>query len=155
MANFIITENQLKQLTKNLKEDFMGRDDIYRVGRCNVNLFGIHELTYKGREVEDVNASEIDFTFQIDLSFKSYGIKDLSPYNPQGPSELEIEVLYYDENEEENEETTTVQLDWENVMQDDAEISWIGYDNQIDIRLKNDENGDIVVETMTIFKKSL
>jgi len=35
------------------------------------------------------------------------------------------------------------------------EISWIGYDNQIDIRLKNNENGDIVVETMTIFKKSL
>jgi hypothetical protein len=155
MTKIIVTESQLKKLTQKINEDFMGRDDIYRVGRCNVNLFGIHELTYKGREVEDVNASEIDFTFQIDLSFKSYGIKDLSPYNPQGPSELEIEVLYYDENEEEIEETTTVQLDWENVMQDDADISWIGYDNQIDIRLKNNENGDIIVETMTIFKKSL
>ena len=59
-------------------------------------------MTFNGNEISDIVSSEIDFTFNIDLSFKSYGIKDISVYNPQGPSEIELTVIYYG-NEDEDE----------------------------------------------------
>jgi hypothetical protein len=157
MAKFIFTESQLKSIKKNLNEDFQGADNSYRVGKCVVNLYGVHRVTYKGREVEDIYAPEIDFTFNIDMDIKSYGIKDISAYNPSGPSEIELTVMYYGGGEDDDaiEEVITLPLDWENANEDDSDISWIGYDNQIDITLKNDENGNILVDSMTLFKNSI
>jgi hypothetical protein len=91
------------------------------------------------------------------MDIKSYGIKDISVYNPSGPSEIELTVMYYGGGEDDDaiEEVITLPLDWENVNEDDGNIGWIGYDNQIDISLKNDENGNIVVESITLFKNGI
>ena len=86
------------------------------------------------------------------MDVKSYGIKDISPYNPNGPSEIELEIYYDDESGG----IITIPLDWENVNEEESgDIRWIGYENRIEITLKNDENGNIVVDDMTLFKNSL
>jgi hypothetical protein len=130
------------------------REDTYDVGKCDINLY-YGELTYKGHEINDISAPEISFTFYIDMDIKSYGIRGISLYNPEGPSEIELEVSYYTgEDDDESEDIVTIPLDWENVNEDDGDNGWIGYENRIEIRLKNDESGNIVVDSMTLFKNS-
>jgi hypothetical protein len=155
MAKFIFTESQLESIKRNLSEDYPGTDNNYKVGKCEVNLYGTHNLTYKGHEVDEVSAPQIEFTFDIDMDIRSYGIRGISVFNPKGPSEIELEVFYNIGEDETNEETITLPLDWSSVNEDEGSIGWIGYDNQIDISLKNDENGNIVIDTMTLFKNSI
>jgi hypothetical protein len=155
MAKFIFTESQVEKIKKSLDEDFPGTDNNYKANNCEINLY-YHKVTYKGHEINDISAPQIDFTFDIDMDVKSYGIRDISAYNPNGPSEIELEISYYGgEDDNESEDIITIPLDWENVNEDTSSIGWIGYDNQIDITLKNDENGNIVVESMTLFKNGI
>ena len=147
MSKFIFTESQLKLIKRNLNEGHLDTNDEYEAEDCKITLYG--NVRYNGREIDDISTPQINFTFKIDMDVKSYGIKDISPYNPNGPSEIELEVSY----DGESEDIITIPLDWENVNEEkSSDIGWIGYDNQIDITLKNDENGDIVVDSMTIFK---
>jgi hypothetical protein len=89
------------------------------------------------------------------MDIRSYGIRGISVYNPSGPSEIELEISYFVNGDDEDEDIVTIPLDWENVNEDNGSIGWIGYDNEIDINLKNDENGNIVVDSMTLFKNSI
>lgn len=156
MTKIKITESQYNKLKQQISEDYPGTDNNYKVGKCEVSLYH-HNVTYKGQEINDITAPEIDFTFNIDMDIRSYGIRGISVYNPKGPSEIELEISYYGDgdSDEESEDIITIPLDWENVNEDEGSIGWIGYDNQIDINLKNDENGDIVVDSMTLFKNSI
>jgi sporulation protein YlmC with PRC-barrel domain len=154
MAKFIFTESQVEKIKKSLDEDYPGTDNNYKVGDCNISLY-YSKVTYKGQEINDISAPQIGFTFDIDMDIKSYGIRGISVYNPKGPSEIELEVSYYTgEDDDESEDIITIPLDWENASEDDGGNGWIGYDNQIEITLKNDENGNIVVDSMTLFKNS-
>jgi len=154
MAKFIFTESQLESIKRSLSEDYPGTDNNYKVGDCKINLY-YHNVTYKGQEINDISAPQIDFTFDIDMDIRSYGIKGISVYNPSGPSEIEMEISYFTNGDDEDEDIVTIPLDWENVNEDNGSIGWIGYDNEIDINLKNDENGNIVVDSMTLFKNSI
>lgn len=153
MAKFIFTESQVEKIKKSLDEDYPGTDNNYKVGDCNISLY-YSKVTYKGQEINDISAPQINFTFDIDMDIKSYGIRGISVYNPSGPSEIELEISYFVNGDDEDEDIVTIPLDWENVNEDDGSIGWIGYDNEIDINLKNDENGNIVVDSMTLFKNS-
>ena len=151
MAKFIFTESQLKSIKRNLNEG-VSNDDYYNVGKTEINFY-YSNVTYNGYEIDIISAPEIDFTFNIDMNVKSYGIKGISVFNPSGPSEIELTVTYYGgEDYDTSEEIVTLPLDWENVSEDEGSNSWIGYENQIEITLKNDESGNIVVDSMTIFK---
>ena len=151
MSKFIFTESQLKLIKRNLNEGHLDTNDNYEVGDCEISLY-YSNVRYNGREIDDISTPQINFTFKIDMDVKSYGIKDISPYNPNGPSEIELEVSY----DGESEDIITIPLDWENVNEEkSSDIGWIGYDNQIDITLKNDENGDIVVDSMTLYKNNI
>jgi len=150
MSKFIFTESQLKLIKRNLNEGHLDTNDDYEVGDCEITLYG--NVRYNGREIDDISTPQINFKFNIDMEVKGYGITEIFPYNPSGPSEIELEVSY----DGENEDIITIPLDWENVNEEKSgDIGWIGYENQIEIYLKNDENGDIVVDTMTLFKNSL
>jgi hypothetical protein len=150
MSKFIFTESQLKLIKRNLNEGHLDTNDDYEVGDCEITLYG--NVRYNGREIDDISTPQINFKFNIDMEVKGYGVTEIFPYNPSGPSEIELEVSY----DGENEDIITIPLDWENVNEEkSSDIGWIGYENQIEIYLKNDENGDIVVDTMTLFKNSL
>ena len=150
MSKFIFTESQLKLIKKNLNEGHLDTNDEYEAEDCEITLYG--NVRYNGREIDDISTPQINFKFNIDMEVKGYGITEIFPYNPSGPSEIELEVSY----DGESEDIITIPLDWENVNEEkSSDIGWIGYENQIEIYLKNDENGDIVVDTMTLFKNSL
>ena len=150
MSKFIFTESQLKLIKKNLYEGHLDTNDEYEAEDCEITLYG--NVRYNGREIDDISTPQINFKFNIDMEVKGYGITEIFPYNPSGPSEIELEVSY----DGESEDIITIPLDWENVNEEkSSDIGWIGYENQIEIYLKNDENGDIVVDTMTLFKNSL
>ena len=150
MSKFIFTESQLKLIKRNLNEGHLDTNDEYEAEDCKITLYG--NVRYNGREIDDISTPQINFKFNIDMEVKGYGITEIFPYNPSGPSEIELEVSY----DGESEDIITIPLDWENVNEEkSSDIGWIGYENQIEIYLKNDENGDIVVDTMTLFKNSL
>ena len=154
MANFILTENQLKRLTKNLKED-MSTGNKYRM-ECKVDL-NYYGAKFKGQDIDDITTSDMVLTFDIDMEARSYGIKDISVYNVQGPSEIELEVLYFsNENEDSVDEVITLPLNWDNVeMEKDDELSHIGIGDMIQIDLVNDENGELVVDGIIVNHKSI
>lgn len=156
MSKFIFTESQLKLIKRNLNEGHLDTNDDYEVEDCEISVY-YSNVTYNGRKIDYISAPQINFEFNIDMEVKGYGITEIYPYNPNGPSEIELEVYYYsEENEDPIEDTITIPLNWENVNEEKSDdISWIGYENRIEITLKNDENGDIVVDTMTLFKNSI
>jgi hypothetical protein len=90
------------------------------------------------------------------MDVRSYGIKDISIYNLKGPSEIELEIYYYGENDENLEDVITVPLNWENVeMQKDEDLDYIGISNNIQIDIENDENGDLVVTGIIVNYNSI
>lgn len=153
MTQIIVTETQLKSLTRRLNEDSM--DSKYRM-ECEVDLnyFG---AKYKGLEIDDITTSNMTLTFDIDMEGRSWGIKDISVYNVQGPSEIEVEVVYYpEEGEDSVDETITIPINWENVdMQKDDELSYIGIGRNIQIDLTNNENGELVFDGVIVNYNSI
>ena len=153
MTKIILTESQLKALAKNLNEDSMNSK--YRM-ECEVDLnyFG---AKYKGLEIDDITTSNMTLTFDIDMEGRSWGIKDISVYNVQGPSEIEVEVVYYpEEGEDSVDETITIPINWENVdMQKDDELSYIGIGRNIQIDLTNNENGELVFDGVIVNYNSI
>lgn len=153
MTKIILTESQLKALAKNLNEDSMNGK--YRMEcEVDVNYFG---AKYKGLEIDDITTSNMTLTFDIDMEGRSWGIKDISVYNVQGPSEIEVEVVYYpEEGEDSVDETITIPINWENVdMQKDDELSYIGIGRDIQIDLTNNESGELVFDGVIVNYNSI
>ena len=151
MTQIIITENQLKKLTKNLNENYVDLNDTYEQ-KCSVDL-NYYGLKFKGYEVNDVTTSNMTLNFLIDMSVKSYGIKDISVYGVEGPSEIELEISYRTQEDEGDtiEETVVLPINWENVeMQEDETLGYIGISNLIQIDLGNNESGELVVDGVIV-----
>lgn len=154
MAKIILTEDQLKRLAKNLKEDMSDGNNYRMECEVDLNYFGIK---FKGFEIDDINTSNLTVTFSIDMESRSYGIKDISVYNVQGPSEIELEVLYFPESGEDSiDETITIPINWENVeMEKDDEMGYIGVGKTIQIDLINNENGELVFDGVVVNYNSI
>lgn len=151
MTQIIITENQLKKLTKNLNENYVDLNDTYEQN-CSVDL-NYYGLKFKGYEVNDVTTSNMTLNFLIDMSVKSYGIKDISVYGVEGPSEIELEIYYRTQEDEGDtiEEIVVLPINWENVeMQEDETLGYIGISNLIQIDLGNNESGELVVDGVIV-----
>ena len=116
-------------------------------------------ITYKSNEVDEITTSDIDISFLIDMEYREWGIKSISIYNFQGPKEIELEVKYYGENDEELYKTIKVSLDWEKVIIEKSNEGTITVDS-VQIELINGTSnvdthgrlisGDIGVKTITI-----
>lgn len=157
MTKIVITENQLKKLTRNLNENYVDLNDTYKQ-ECNVDL-NYYGLKFKGYEINDVTTSNMVLTFLIDMSVKSYGIRDISVYGVKGPSEIELEVSYWlqEDGRDTTEETVVLPINWENVeMQEDETLGYIGIGNLIQIDLGNNESGELVVDGVIVnYSKSI
>jgi inner membrane protein involved in colicin E2 resistance len=153
MTQIIVTETQLKNLTRRLNEDSM--DSKYRM-ECKADV-DYYKVMYNGMEIEYVYPLNINVNFDIDLEGRSYGIKSVSVYNIVGPSEVEMEIEYYPENSDDSvDETVVVPLNWDNVVIDkDENLGYIGIGDIIQISLKNDESGKIVCDTITVSSFSI
>lgn len=153
MAKFLFTESQIETTKKIFSENQTNMD--YKLDcEVNVDYFGVK--TYKGGEIEEITAPNINMTYQIDMEGRSYGIKSIMPYAPKGPSEITLTITYQDPNSEDSwdslEDEITIPLNWDDVQEEESnQISYIGYENLVTIVLKNDDQGNITLDGVVVY----
>ena len=141
-----ITESQLNTIKKSLNE---GVDNRYeRV----VNLsYNYHGVTLKGHEINDIMDNSARLNYDIEIEARSWGIKDISLGGITGPTEIELEIDYYINEDETQQITIPVQLDWANAIRENATghgVITVG--DEVEIDLINSEDGGIIVKSITI-----
>jgi hypothetical protein len=158
MKKIIITESQLKKLSKTLKES-SGLNDKYKI-QCEVDFdFDSGSLKHNGVILYDADITTYKITIYYDIKpmSSSYGISSFMFSDLEGPKTTELQIKYYDEDDNEQEIYVDLELDWDNniVEEDTEDIDYIGYDNIIKLRLVNDNNGDIVCDEIVLNKKDM
>ena len=147
MANILLSETQI-QMIKNqlLKEDL---DNRYRkTVEVDMDNYGI---TFKGKEVDYIVAPQIELNFLIDQEHRSWGVKSISLYGIKGPDSIDIDISYYINEDDSETETITIPLNWDLLDTDDRDgegVITIG--DSLQIRLRNDENGNLILRDMSI-----
>lgn len=156
MKKVLITEKQL-QVVKNqlLMENDKGRMENPNSYRREVGVtFDHRNCTFKGKEITDVTPNEgVTLYFEIDMEKRSWGVKSVLLYDIRGHKTLDIRVDYYESEGSNNEEYeyTTINLDWEKLQTEDRNGEGIiTIADTLEINLANDENGNLVVDYMSI-----
>ena len=141
-----ITENQLNTIKKNLNE---GVDNQY--SREVKITYNYHGVTLKGHEINDIMDSSATLKFNIEMEGRSWGIKDIQLNGIVGPSEVELEIDYYINDEQTQEVSIPLQLDWAAAQIDKQSghgVVTVG--DEVEITLVNDQNGGIMVKSIEI-----
>jgi hypothetical protein len=146
MKKIVLTENQLKMVKKRISESAVGNERYGRDVRVDVRTYG---TKINGNDIDWAVCSDIKVTYLIEMEHRSWGIKGISLYSIQGPSEVELTITPQVEDAEDVE--ITVPLNWENVEEETQEgegVITIG--NEIEIYLGNDESGNIIVTSIHV-----
>jgi len=147
-----LTESQMERLKSQLNEA-----DSNRYNREVVVKVHAYGATYKGREIDWVTGGNIRLTYNIEMDIRSWGVKDISLYGIQGPSEIEVDVEYYvsEETDESITETVTLPINWESVVTEEEQNGIVTVGDEIDIELTNDDKGNLIVKSVTVTVYSL
>jgi len=146
MKKIVLTENQLNMVKKHITESAVGNERYGRDVRVDVRTYG---TKINGNDIDWAVCSDIKVTYLIEMEHRSWGIKGISLYSIQGPSEVELTITPQVEDADDIE--ITVPLNWENVEEETQEgegVITIG--NEIEINLGNDENGNIIVSSIHV-----
>jgi hypothetical protein len=146
MRKIILTENQMEMLKNQINEGAINNDRYSREVSVDVNTYG---AKINGEDIDWATCSDMKLTFLIEMEHRSWGVKNISLYSIQGPSEIELTITpRVDDGED---VYITVPLNWDNVEMETQEgegVITIG--SEIDINLSNDENGNITVESIHV-----
>ncbi len=146
MKKIILTENQLDMIKKHINEGAIGSDRYERRVKVDVETYGVK---INGEDIDWAICGEMTLTYLIEMEHKSWGIRDISLYDIQGPSEIEIEVTPQVEDAEDV--YLTLPFDWSNVeTESETSESVITVGDEIIIRLGNNENGEIIIESIHV-----
>jgi len=138
-----LTESQLERLRANLNEESL--DDKY-VREIEAKFYG---NTYKGYEINDISSTKVRVSFNIDIEMKSWGIRDINLGGITGPSEVEVEINYYLDNDNTEDAYVTIPLDWSKLTTEkDSSSGIITVGDEVEIYLMSDQAGNLVVERM-------
>lgn len=146
MKKIVLTENQLNTVKKHISEGAVGNERYGRDVSVSVSTYG---AKINGEDIDWAVCSDMKVTYLIEMEHRSWGVKGISLYSIQGPSEVELTVTPQVEDGEDIE--ITVQLNWENVEEETQEgegVITIG--NEIELSLGNDESGNIVVTSIHV-----
>ncbi len=146
MKKIILTENQLDMIKNHINEGAIANDRYERRVSVDVETYGIK---INGQDIDWVTAPEITLSYLIEMEHRSWGIKGISLYDIKGPSEIELTITPQVDDGEDID--ITIPLNWENVEQENQEgegVVTIG--NEITIKLSNNENGEIVAESIHV-----
>lgn len=152
MKKLLITENQYKHIKNYVNEEVDGN-----TFKSEVKI----DINYRGKIshlVEDISAPNINLSFLIDTEYRSWGIKSISLYNIQGPSEIEIEVTHYTSDNDEDPQTKVVllKLNWDiSKIEEENGMGRIGIGDEITIDITENENNDLICTQITIPVNSL
>ena len=148
MKKILITENQLNTIKNKLVTE--NSDDRYR-REVNVRIRP-YRASFKGKEINDVTANEgVFLTFLIDIEHRSWGVKNVSLYDIRGEQTLNVRVDYFEDENTENYEDVNITLDWDKLETESMNgegIITIG--DTLEIELSNDQNGNLIVGSMSI-----
>ena len=145
MAKFIITEKQYNTIKKNINEE-INNNRYERKVRTDIETYGVK---INGEDIDWAVSGELNLNYLIEMEYRSWGIKDVSLYNIQGPSEIEIEITPQVEDAEDV--TLTLSCDWENVQTEiETGAGVISIGSEITIKLGNNENGDVIIESIHV-----
>ena len=168
MKKIIITEEQMgvvnnyvsKEESKSTIINEAYGDDRYEM-KCKFDFNYPSNLLYKGGEIEDIGyGAEYTLSFRIDQEHRSWGIKNISVYDVQGPEELEVEIVYYPEGSDQDSDSVTeyamVKVDCDSINYDSEEPrGMVGIDEDVEIELGNDSEGNFIVNEIRVITYSI
>lgn len=131
---------------KHVTESAVGNERYGREVSVSVGTYG---AKINGEDIDWAVCSNMKVTYLIEMEHRSWGIKGISLYSIQGPSEIELTIT--PQVEDADDIDITVQLNWENVEEETQEgegVITIG--NEIEVSLGNDENGNIIVTSIHV-----
>ncbi len=139
-----ITESQLNTIKKSLNE---GVENQYS---REVNLsYYYNGVKLNGSEIESITDSSVTLTFNIELEGRGWGIKNISISNIKGPSEVEVEVEFFER--ELQYAYPTILLDWDKAIIDtQSGHGVITVGDEVDVTLVNTQDGGIAVKSIEI-----
>jgi hypothetical protein len=146
MKKIVLTENQLKMVKKQVTESAVGNERYGREVSVSVGTYG---AKINGEDIDWAVCSNMKVTYLIEMEHRSWGIKGISLYSIQGPSEIELTIT--PQVHDADDIDITVQLNWENVEEETQEgegVITIG--NEIELSLGNDESGNIIVSSIHV-----
>ena len=142
----IITEAQHNRIKSLLKESVS--TDSYTQ---EVTLkFDGYSSTLKNHEINYINPVKVNLNFYITFDVKSWGVRGISVYGINGPTEVEITVDYYDVDEEERTIEVPIRIDWESAVINEDKLGFIGIDDSAEVTLVNDSEGNLVVKSVEL-----
>lgn len=146
MKKIILTENQLDMIKKHINEGAIGGDRYERRVKVYVETY---DVKINGEQVDWATCGDITLNYLIEMEHRSWGIRDISLYDIQGPSEIEIEVTPQVEDPEDV--YMSLPFDWSNVeTETETSESVVTVGDEITIRLGNNENGEIVIKSIHV-----
>ncbi len=146
MKKIILTENQLNMVKRHINEGAIGNDRYERRVKVHVETYGV---TINGNDVDWASCGDMTLNYLIEMEHRSWGIKDISLYDIQGPSEIEIEVTPQVEDAEDV--YLNLSFDWDNVEKEtETNESVVTVGDEITIKLANNENGEIIIESIVV-----
>jgi hypothetical protein len=146
MKKIVLTENQVQMVKKHINESAVGNERYGREVSVSVGTYG---AKINGEDIDWAVCSDMKVTYLIEMEHRSWGIKGISLYSIQGPSEIELTIT--PQVEDADDIDITVPLNWDNVEEETQEgegVITIG--NEIEVSLGNDENGNIIVTSIHV-----
>jgi hypothetical protein len=159
MKKLILTETQANKLIKKvIGEKYPDSDRFHIMVNCD---FLYHGVTYKGGEIASIGQIQFPVTYNVDVEFRSYGIKGISVYNIQGPKTIDLEIDYYPpdrlDNHIDDMDLFKLQLDWDKLLtstQNDT-LGYFGVDEDLGIILSNDDQGNVIAKSIEVYTNNL
>lgn len=160
MKKIVITEEQMSKInnyvsneeSKSITINESTMNERYEQ-KCKIDFNYGSDVKYKGREIEDIGYGlEYTLSFIIDQEHRSWGIKTISVYDVQGPEELDVEVVFYNEGSDDPvDEYIVIKVDWDQVKYENEDVrGMIGIDEDVQIELGNDSEGNIIVNEILV-----
>jgi hypothetical protein len=157
MKKLILTETQANKLIKKvIGEKYPDSDRFHIMVNCD---FLYHGVTYKGGEIASIGQIQFPVTYDVDVEYRSYGVKGISVYNIQGPQAIDVEIDYYPPGGSDDyiEDMFKLELDWDElvVTSQNTSLGYFGVDQDLVIILSNDEQGNIIAKSIEVYTNNL
>jgi len=167
MKKIILTEQQAGKLISKIadgeNETALSDGRYHQKARVDFNYYGGHATkTYKGGEIDDIFEIEIDVSFLIKIEDDIQGIKGLKVYDVRGPKEIETQIRYYpwdydpNSDDEPIDEPIKFLIPWRSIeFEENSGMEYFGIDDRINLRLQNDPDGGLMVNSVEVSIKNI
>lgn len=161
MKKIILTTEQLDKITEWVSSDMSEDQDLgetissansnnYEM-ECDVDL-DYYGVTYKGNEIDNIDTSSVKVIFDISMEHRSWGIKGIYVSVIDGSESLPLSIDYYPEGSDDHvNEEIEIPINWDSANEESSDsLGYIGIDQIVDIKLANNNEGDIVIESVIV-----